>query len=191
MRMFHIKLASIDGYDWARGNEQYAEQYKEQIEEADRKLAERTALLERIGATPDPRLPLVVTGSQMIELSVGKVAYEVIRELRPGIHDPFDPTDFLREFQVVANKLLNAPALNDLTHHSAYNARCEVHMPGQALSTYNELMLKEGPCTDELQDTIDQGWRIIAACPQPDQRRPDYILGRFNPDRDTNTGARR
>lgn len=36
--------------------------------------------------------------------------------------------------------------------------------------------------TDVLQEQIAKGWRIIAACPQPDQRRPDYILGRFNPE---------
>lgn len=63
-----------------------------------------------------------------------------------------------------------------------YNNKCEVHIPGQALSTYNDLMLLEDVCTDELQGQLNAGWRIIAACPQPDQRRPDYILGRFNPD---------
>lgn len=28
---------------------------------------------------------------------------------------------------------------------------------------------------------LDAGWRILAVCPQPDQRRPDYILGRTKP----------
>lgn len=32
-------------------------------------------------------------------------------------------------------------------------------------------------CTEDLQTYLDEGWRIIAVCPQPDQRRPDYILG--------------
>lgn len=65
-----------------------------------------------------------------------------------------------------------------------YNQKCEVHMPGQALSVYNEVMLLEDTCTDALQLELTKGWRIIAACPQPDQRRPDYILGRFNPEKD-------
>ena len=26
---------------------------------------------------------------------------------------------------------------------------------------------------------ISEGWRILAICPQPNQRRPDYIMGRL------------
>jgi len=62
-----------------------------------------------------------------------------------------------------------------------YNQKCDVHMPGQALASYNETLLLEDSCTDKLQDSLSVGWRLIAACPQPDNRRPDYILGRFNP----------
>lgn len=62
-----------------------------------------------------------------------------------------------------------------------FNHRVEVHMPGQALSLYNETMLMEDACTDALQNSLSEGWRIIAVCPQPDQRRPDYVLGRYNP----------
>lgn len=69
-----------------------------------------------------------------------------------------------------------------------YNTVCEVHMPGQALSTYNDVMLLEDACTDALQTAMDIGWRIISACPQPNQRRPDYILGRFNPKKQEATG---
>ena len=62
-----------------------------------------------------------------------------------------------------------------------YNSKVEVHVPGQALMLMNEILLLEDDCSDYLQSKLDGGWRIIAACPQPDQRRPDYILGRFNP----------
>jgi hypothetical protein len=72
-----------------------------------------------------------------------------------------------------------------------YNQRCEVHMPGQALSTYNDIMLLEDCCSDELQVQLGKGWRITAACPQPDQRRPDYILGRFNPELNNDEAADR
>lgn len=34
-------------------------------------------------------------------------------------------------------------------------------------------------CTVALQDDLDDGWHILAICPQPGQRRPDYILGRL------------
>lgn len=63
----------------------------------------------------------------------------------------------------------------------AFNERVEVHMPGNALLTYNRTLLLEDACTNYLQEQLDDGWRIIAACPQPDQRRPDYILGRYEP----------
>ncbi len=63
-----------------------------------------------------------------------------------------------------------------------YNSHCEVHIPGSALSLYNDTLLLEDCCTDALQSELDNGWRIIACCPQA-QRRPDYILGRYNPER--------
>ncbi len=79
----------------------------------------------------------------------------------------------------------------ELPSGNTYNSKCEVHMPGSALSTYNDMMLLEDACTDALQGALNSGWRIVAACPQPDQRRPDYILGRFNPDVDNGGDARR
>lgn len=74
------------------------------------------------------------------------------------------------------------PELPVLAEHDYFNRKVGVHLSGNALSLYNELMLAEDCCTDELQHRLDEGWRIIAACPQP-QRRPDYILGRINPSR--------
>lgn len=72
-----------------------------------------------------------------------------------------------------------------------YNNKCEVHMPGNILVTYNQVMLLENCCTDMLQSQLEIGWRIITVCPQNDQRRPDYILGRFNPDLVSGNGAAR
>lgn len=41
-----------------------------------------------------------------------------------------------------------------------YNHKVEVHMPGVALATYNEVMLIEDACSDEVQTALDEGWRI-------------------------------
>lgn len=71
-----------------------------------------------------------------------------------------------------------------------YNEHCEVHTPGNMLATYNETMLLEDCCTDQLQTSMDDGWRIVAVCPQA-QRRPDYIMGRWNPDYASGNGAKR
>ena len=66
-----------------------------------------------------------------------------------------------------------------------FNTKCNVHVGGGLLVTFNELKLREDTCTDALQVELNDGWRIIAICVQSDQRRPDYILGRYNPSIDT------
>lgn len=58
------------------------------------------------------------------------------------------------------------------------NERCRQEQPGLGLTSITETLLMEDACTDVLQDALANGWRIIAVQPQPDQRRPDYILGR-------------
>lgn len=58
-----------------------------------------------------------------------------------------------------------------------FNQRCDVHVPGLGLLNINRLAYATDYCTEELQRLLHQGWRIISVCPQPDQRRPDYILG--------------
>lgn len=66
------------------------------------------------------------------------------------------------------------------------NNKVDVHVPGNALLTIDEVQVFNDLCTEELQGLLedDDGgrarspWRILAICPQPDQRRPDYVLGR-------------
>ena len=59
------------------------------------------------------------------------------------------------------------------------NERCGTQeQPGAGLFAVTETLLMENACTDALQSRLSDGWRIIAVQPQPDQRRPDYILGR-------------
>lgn len=58
-----------------------------------------------------------------------------------------------------------------------FNEKCQQEQPGPNLLNVNETLLMEDACTDALQENLDDGWRIIAVCPQP-QRRPDYVLGR-------------
>lgn len=70
----------------------------------------------------------------------------------------------------------------DIISNNTFNERTNVHIGGGLLASYNELLLRENVCTDALQGNLNDGWRIIAVCVQPDQRRPDYILGRYNPD---------
>ena len=59
-----------------------------------------------------------------------------------------------------------------------FNYKVNVHVPNLGLLMVNEVTWLENCCTEVLQEYLDKGWRILAVCPQPDQRRPDYILGR-------------
>lgn len=47
-----------------------------------------------------------------------------------------------------------------------------------ALLNINEVTWLEDACTEQLQERLDEGWRILAVCPPCAARRPDYILGR-------------
>lgn len=65
---------------------------------------------------------------------------------------------------------------------SYVNNRVDVHVPGNALLAIDEVFVAEDLCTDALGTYLEEGWRIVAVCPQPDQRRPDYVLGRRHQD---------
>lgn len=58
------------------------------------------------------------------------------------------------------------------------NQRCNVIVAGTSVIEMNSVHLLADACTDTLQSELNLGWRILAICVQPDQRRPDYILGR-------------
>lgn len=97
----------------------------------------------------------------------------------------------IERFQAVVAKMeaLDIPAEQAYSDH-ILNEHCNVHVPGNVLISYNDTMLLEDSCTDNLQGYLNSGWRIVAVCPQA-QRRPDYILGRYNPDLDIGGTARR
>lgn len=58
-----------------------------------------------------------------------------------------------------------------------WNAKTASPISGPLLHSMNETMLCEDLCTDALQGYLNEGWRLIAVCPQ-ESRRPDYVLGR-------------
>ena len=58
-----------------------------------------------------------------------------------------------------------------------FNEKTSSEQPGPSLLNVDETLLMEDACTNALQENLDNGWRILAVCPQP-KRRPDYVLGR-------------
>jgi len=79
----------------------------------------------------------------------------------------------------VQTKLENA--LQSFDEKVEFNQKCDVHISNLGLLSINQLGFATDKCTEELQGLVNQGWRILAICPQPDQRRPDYVLGRSMP----------
>jgi hypothetical protein len=70
---------------------------------------------------------------------------------------------------------------HQLDNKQTFSSHCDVHIGGNPLWQVNDLMLCEDFCTDNLQQRLNEGWRILACCMQS-QRRPDYVLGRYTPD---------
>ena len=60
------------------------------------------------------------------------------------------------------------------------NERCNVVVNGADLTRITKVQVIEDCCTDVLQQHLNDGAQIIAVCVQPDQRRPDYVLGYKN-----------
>lgn len=178
MRLFQCSFPEINDYSWARTDEKYRESYKSGIEQSDKELAARIAFIEVMGFDKPDKSGAALKG---LVLTEKQIADCLLTGNLPTVERTIPIEDSLEgeliKFRTVVDKLHALPSLE-----RAFNSKVEVHMPGQALATYNQTMLAENCCTDELQGLLDAGWRVIAACPQPDQRRPDYILGRFNPD---------
>jgi hypothetical protein len=86
-----------------------------------------------------------------------------------------DYSNLLESMNEVASKIEEAK--NRFDKVVEYNQKCEVHVPGLGLLNINRVAYATDYCTVELQSLLHQGWRILAICSQPDQRRPDYILG--------------
>ena len=55
-----------------------------------------------------------------------------------------------------------------------------ISIPNQALFAVQVVDYLEDYCTNALQTWLDAGWRIVAACPPNDTRRPTYIVGHFD-----------
>jgi len=76
-------------------------------------------------------------------------------------------------------EIITHPSIQSLIRerNPSYNHKVKVSVPGNGLLNLKRVKVVLDCCTEVLQRNLDEGWCIIAACPQPDQRRPDYILG--------------
>lgn len=91
-------------------------------------------------------------------------------------------TDAMRgiEYTVIGGEFELDDRIEELERKATppVNKVVNVAVPGNALLRITKVQVLTDICTDELQRHLNEGWRIVAVCPQPDQRRPDYVLGR-------------
>jgi len=75
---------------------------------------------------------------------------------------------------------IQLPALEALQERerTVINQKVKVVVPGIGLLAIKQAAVRYDCCTDELNLMLREGWQILAICVQPDQRRPDYVLGK-------------
>lgn len=99
---------------------------------------------------------------------------EIVQFLDIDTNAQIQAIDLDKLAKAIGDQILGATGTN------LFNQKLEVHQPNMPLFTYNDFTYVTDCCTEALmRDYIDKGYRVVAICPQPDQRRPDYILGRY------------
>ena len=147
-------------------------------------------LVDKVDDSVDVSSMVVVRGSYLVDLlkfaPICKFPYSIIECVQPST-----VPDILQDLLFTVESKVERLVATVGSMNKNFNTKCDVHVGGGLIATFNEVCLKEDTCTDELQSTLAEGWRVIAVCVQPDQRRPDYILGRYNPLLEINLEARR
>lgn len=78
-------------------------------------------------------------------------------------------------------QLLSETGISSMPLSEAF-MRSQVHLPGNELMRIRQVEVRVDHCTESLQNDLDNGWQIVAICPQAGQRRPDYVLGKVGRD---------
>ena len=71
-----------------------------------------------------------------------------------------------------------AAKINRFSPAQQLNEKINIHVSDIGLMRVREARVECNVCTDDLNQMLADGWHIIAVCPQPTQRRPDYIFGK-------------
>lgn len=135
----------------------------------------------------DWKFDAMVTEKQMVDLVIWGIEFKILHFAEVGTEN----AELVNRISAITHRLDEISSDGRYNPNAMYNEKVGVHTPGNMLTHYNETLLLEDHCTDRLQDALDKGWRLIACCPQPDGRRPDYVLGRYNAGHVLDQGALR
>jgi hypothetical protein len=80
--------------------------------------------------------------------------------------------------QVLPYNIIDKITLFEQRKTSVVNEKCNVIVNGLGTLSIDTVKIMCDCCTEKLNDELERGWRIVAVCVQPDQRRPDYVLGK-------------
>lgn len=174
MRLLYVRFEGI--YSWSGDSDENKEKYRSRIEARRGRIKSVGVELPDGAEMESPEI--CITDDQFVKLAMLGEVMSIKGSNEPKF-DTFDRT--VERLEVVVGKL---EQFGSSAGPGQFNEKVEVYTPGMGLMLFNNVMLLEDACSDALQTHIDEGWRIIAACPQPNQRRPDYILGRYDPTRD-------
>lgn len=159
-------------------------------ERDDESIAKRLAVLESVGvkAPENPQSPIFCDADTAIALMHAGFCggwfspdhIELVHEAEDELASMLD--DILhRAMHRITNPVV-ATSGDGESADLQYNDKVRAMQPDDAvMGRVVRLRLLENACTDEVQGRLAEGWRIIAVCPQPDQRRPDYVLGHALP----------
>lgn len=141
---------------------------------------------------PEGDLVYVESGNHLVDLNTFVIncrfPFRIEKALQPEVPTIENLNSMLAQIE---QKFVSINKAMDNFKNQQFNEKVNVHVGGGLIVTYNELKLLEDSCTDILQSSLNEGWRVIAVCVQPNQRRPDYVLGRYNSDLDVHENALR
>ncbi len=124
--------------------------------------------------------------STIIDWQGGKSSYNTISQQLAHIDDvmaldlPQGTIDLTPLPRLTLPRLAHA-ALKNLNPNSAAIVReaVHIHLPNDNLIAMRQVIVLENECTETVDDWLNKGWRMLAILPQPNHRRPDYILGTY------------
>lgn len=185
----HYKPKGVTEEAWKALVEPSAEDMEGKTEEEVKELKKRLAL-DRMAKYPRcEAFDADLDESEFMRLSLERVGSDVrIKKAREVVVSVDTSTAIETAMDMMSQQMdhlvkLQDKCLSQLQKASelAFNAKCGSPVANEFLSSINSTMLLEDSCTDVLQDALNKGWRILNVTPQPDQRRADYVLGRYDP----------
>ena len=109
-------------------------------------------------------------------------AEQVLELIRMGYARPYASSANLGQLVAVVEPAFNleelmAQLIAKVAEVAPQNKACNTPQPNDKMLSIRNVQVC-GDSIDQLQRELDNGWCILAIQPQPNQRRPDYILGR-------------